>query len=82
MAPWVMPPSPTSGDRNLQGYIVDLLNHISRIVPFEYRLHLVKDGEGFGKKKKGREWTGMTRELIKGVSLESEDNHEKLYNSF
>lgn len=64
--PYVML-SPTS-PHGLEGYIVDLLDRISEVVPFHYDLHLVADGKGIGRRRKHGQWSGMIGELLREVS--------------
>lgn len=50
-----------------QGYIVDLLNHLARVVTFKYRIVPVHDGK-FGFEDPKGNWNGMIGELLRGVS--------------
>ena len=62
-SPYVM-----QGPKGLEGYIIDLVGHIARIVPFTFELHLVRDGKGIGRRTRGTAWDGMIGELLRGVS--------------
>lgn len=49
-----------------EGYVVDLIEHISRMLDFEYELYLVHDGN-FGSKQPNGEWNGIMGEILCGV---------------
>lgn len=51
-----------------EGYCVDLIKEIARILEFKYQIKLVDDGV-HGRKNERGEWNGMIKELIEGVSL-------------
>ena len=53
------------GNDRFEGYCVDLLLEISKILNFTYEIHLVGDGEyGAAQGENNDEWTGMVRELM------------------
>uniref|UniRef100_A0A8C5S8Y4 Glutamate receptor n=1 Tax=Laticauda laticaudata TaxID=8630 RepID=A0A8C5S8Y4_LATLA len=52
-----------SGNRRFEGYCVDLLSEVSRILGFSYEIRLVEDGKYGAQDEKGQ-WNGMIRELI------------------
>ena len=56
------------GPKGLEGFIIDMLARMSRLVPFTYQLHLVRDGKGIGRRTRGTAWDGMIGELLRGVS--------------
>lgn len=56
-----------SGNRRFEGYCVDLLAEVSRILGFSYEIRLVEDGKYGAQDEKGQ-WNGMIRELIDHVS--------------
>ncbi|XP_013407964.2 glutamate receptor ionotropic, kainate 2 [Lingula anatina] len=53
------------GNDRYEGFCIDLLSEISKIVGFEYEIELVPDGQ-YGIVNDKGEWTGMVRELIDG----------------
>lgn len=46
----------------LEGFCIDILKAMSRLLKFQYTIYLAPDGKFGSKKKHG--WTGMVRELI------------------
>ncbi len=67
MAPYTFPPSFNSD--GLYGYIPDLLDNLAAVVPFTYNLTVVRDGQGAGRRLRGRSWSGMTGEILRNVRL-------------
>ncbi|XP_076374002.1 glutamate receptor ionotropic, kainate 1-like isoform X3 [Tachypleus tridentatus] len=64
--PYTMLKEPTdqlNGNDQFEGYCVDIIREISRILGFKYHIHLVRDG-AHGTKSELGEWNGMIRELI------------------
>ena len=60
------------GNDRFEGYCVDLLLEISKILNFTYEIHLVGDGEyGAAQGENNDEWTGMVRELMDLVSTKA-----------
>ena len=59
--------SPTSKEP-FEGFIIDLLNELAKMVHFRYRIDLVPDGN-YGAKLEDGQWDGMVRELIDRVSV-------------
>ena len=55
------------GNDRFEGFCIDLLDAISRIVNFKYEFHLVRDKK-YGTTNKDGEWDGMIREILDGVS--------------
>lgn len=51
-----------------EGYCIDLIKEIARILEFKYQIKLVDDGV-HGRKNERGEWNGMIKELIEGVSF-------------
>lgn len=51
----------------LEGFCIDILKAMSRLLKFQYTIYLAPDGKFGSKKKHG--WTGMVRELINNVSF-------------
>ncbi|XP_053255127.1 glutamate receptor ionotropic, kainate 3 isoform X4 [Podarcis raffonei] len=52
-----------SGNERFEGYCVDLLREVSRILGFSYEIRVVEDGKYGAQDEKGQ-WNGMIRELI------------------
>ena len=58
-----------TGNARFEGFCVDLLAEVSKILHFNYALKLVEDGKyGAPVGSKG-EWNGMIRELMDKVCL-------------
>ncbi|GBN68665.1 Glutamate receptor ionotropic, kainate 2 [Araneus ventricosus] len=58
------PEDQTKGSSELyEGFCVDLLKEMSRILGFRYELRLVRDGS-YGSRNTRGEWNGMVRELM------------------
>lgn len=55
------------GNEKFEGYCVDLIDEVSKILRFQYTLKLADD-RAYGKRNERGEWNGMIRELIDGVS--------------
>nr|XP_033812399.1 glutamate receptor ionotropic, kainate 3 [Geotrypetes seraphini] len=54
---------PLSGSDRFEGYCIDLLKELERILGFTYEIRLVEDGKYGAQDEKGQ-WNGMIRELI------------------
>ena len=52
--------------RVIQGFIVDMLNHLSDIIGFHYRLVPAWDGQ-FGFRGVDGKWDGMIGEILRKV---------------
>nr|XP_020656261.1 glutamate receptor ionotropic, kainate 3 [Pogona vitticeps] len=52
-----------SGNKRFEGYCIDLLAEVARILGFSYEIRLVEDGKYGAQDEKGQ-WNGMIRELI------------------
>ena len=70
MPPFVQPVEQTIHTENeiLDGYIVELLRHLSNTVPFTFDLQKVKDGDGMGRRHRDGSYSGILGELIRKVS--------------
>ena len=70
MPPFVQPVEQTIHTKKeiLDGYIVDLLRHLSETVPFTFDLEKVKDGDGMGRRHRNGTYSGILGELIRNVS--------------
>ncbi|CAD7092223.1 unnamed protein product [Hermetia illucens] len=53
-----------SGNDQFEGYAIDLIHEISRILGFSYTFRLVPDGRYGSYNKQIGEWDGMVRELL------------------
>ncbi|CAN7982501.1 unnamed protein product, partial [Ixodes pacificus] len=65
-APYVMlkeSASRLSGNDRFEGFCVDLVREMSRLLGFRYQLRLVRDGS-YGTRNRDGRWNGMVRELI------------------
>ncbi|XP_043469345.1 glutamate receptor ionotropic, kainate 2 isoform X3 [Leptopilina heterotoma] len=52
------------GNAQFEGYSVDLIRDISRILGFNYTIHLVQDNRYGSLNKVTKEWDGMIKELL------------------
>ena len=70
MPPFVQSVEQTIHTENeiLDGYIVELLRHLSNTVPFTFDLQKVKDGNGMGRRHRDGSYSGILGELIRKVS--------------
>ena len=55
-------------NERFEGYCIDLIKEIARILEFKYVIKLVDDGV-HGRKNERGEWNGMIKELIEGVNM-------------
>ena len=53
-----------TGNAQFEGYSLDLIYEISRILGFNYTFNLVPDGRYGSYNKKTKEWDGMMKELL------------------
>ena len=56
------------GNDRYEGFCIDLLNEISKMVGFDYIIVPVPDGR-YGVRQKNGEWDGIVRHLIDRVSF-------------
>ena len=56
------------GNKRYEGYCVDLIDEISKLLEFNYTIKIVEDLK-YGTKNERGEWNGLIRELIDGVSI-------------
>lgn len=54
------------GAKSYEGYSIDLLNELSRVLKFTYEIYQAPDGL-FGAEMENGTWNGMIGEIIKGV---------------
>ncbi|EEC04269.1 ionotropic glutamate receptor, putative, partial [Ixodes scapularis] len=52
-----------SGNDRFEGFCVDLVREMSRLLGFRYQLRLVRDGS-YGTRNRDGRWNGMVREII------------------
>ena len=52
------------GEDHYEGYSVDLLKHLSKMVKFNYTIKLVPDGKYGQYNEKKHQWSGMVGELL------------------
>ena len=53
-----------SGNDQFEGYSVDLIEEISRILGFNYSIRLVSDNRYGSFNRETKEWDGMIKELL------------------
>lgn len=53
-----------SGNAQFEGYNVDLIYEISRLLGFNYTFRVVPDGRYGSYNKQTKEWDGMIKELL------------------
>lgn len=53
-----------TGNDQFEGYAVDLIREIAKVLGFNYTIRLVPDGRYGSYKKDTGEWDGMVRELL------------------
>ncbi|XP_018331081.1 glutamate receptor ionotropic, kainate 2 isoform X2 [Agrilus planipennis] len=66
-SPYIMRKDSTeklTGNSQFEGYAVDLIHEISRILGFNYTIRLAPDGRYGSYNKKTKEWDGMIKELL------------------
>lgn len=56
-----------TGNAQFEGYAIDLIHEISRILGFNYSFRLVPDGRYGSFNKETKEWDGMIKELLEQV---------------
>ena len=63
------------GNERFEGFCVDLLAEIAKLVHFQYEIRLVPDGK-YGAPDKNNEWNGMVKQLLDRVNVLSYLNLE------
>lgn len=58
-----------SGNARYEGFCIDLLKEIARMVGFAYRIELVPDGKYGVYDYETGEWNGIVRQLMDKVSV-------------
>lgn len=56
-----------TGNAQFEGYGIDLIHEISKILGFNYTFKLVPDGRYGSLNRETKEWDGMMRELLDQV---------------
>ncbi|GFN98248.1 glutamate receptor subunit protein glur9 [Plakobranchus ocellatus] len=56
------------GNDKFEGFSVDLIDDVAKMLGFDYEIYLVNDGK-FGSKLPSGEWNGMIGELLAGIWL-------------
>lgn len=56
------------GNARYEGYSLDLIDHIARLLNFKYEFHLTPDGRYGGFNKQTQKWDGLVGQLLDGVS--------------
>lgn len=57
-----------TGNARYEGFCIDLLKDVANLVGFQYTIEIVKDGKYGVEDPVTKEWNGIVRELIDGVS--------------
>lgn len=57
-----------TGNAQFEGYSIDLIHEISKILGFNYTFKLVPDGRYGSINRETKEWDGMIKELLDQVS--------------
>lgn len=57
------------GNDQFEGYAIDLIDEISKLLGFNYTLKLVPDGRYGSYNEDTKEWDGMMGELLQQVSV-------------
>ena len=60
---------------HLEGFLIDVMSLACSNLGLEYEILLVKDGRYGGKNPDGT-WNGMIGELLRGVSLLTQNNYK------
>ena len=55
-----------TGNDRYEGFCIDLLQEVSKILKFNYTIHEVSDNS-YGSKTTGNQWNGMVGELMQSV---------------
>ena len=56
------------GNDRYEGYCVEMLDEISKLLRFNYSIKLVPDGQYGSRDGPNNEWTGMVKQLVDRVS--------------
>ena len=58
-----------AGNDRFEGFVVDVIDEISKMLGFNYTFQIVEDGNYGSLSKETGKWNGMIKELQDGVSL-------------
>jgi hypothetical protein len=58
-----------TGNARYEGFCIDLLKDVANLVGFQYTIEAVEDGKYGVEDPVTKEWNGVVKELIHGVSL-------------
>ena len=61
-----------AGNDRFEGFAVDLIAEVAKMLNFDYDIYLVHDGK-FGSKLADGNWNGMVGELLAGVCVSNKD---------
>ena len=57
------------GTFQFEGYYVDLINELAKILKFKYKFYPSPDGK-YGARMEDGTWDGMVREILDGVCMD------------
>ena len=58
-----------NGTLQYEGYCVDLINEVAKILKFKYEFYSSPDGK-YGARMENGTWDGMVREILEGVGMD------------
>ena len=64
--PFVIAKKNKDGTFQFEGYCVDLINELAKILKFKYEFYPSPDGK-YGARMEDATWDGMVREILDGV---------------
>ena len=67
--PFVMAKKNKNGTFQYEGYCVDLINELAKILKFKYEFYPSPDGK-YGARMENGTWDGMVREILDGVCMD------------
>lgn len=67
------------GNDQFEGYAIDLIYEISKLLGFNYTLKLVPDGRYGSYNEDTKEWDGMMGELLQQVNLRNTSDLKYIY---
>lgn len=62
-------PGGTAADGELEGFCIDLLRELSRLLHFKYEIRFVNDSQHGARDRNGN-WNGLIRDILDMVSSE------------
>lgn len=57
-----------TGNARYEGFCIDLLKDVAHLVGFQYTISIVEDGKYGVEDPETKQWNGIVRELLDGVS--------------